>query len=110
MMMLGRELQLPLQAVVPRPKEDHPEDVGDFVQGVHEKMEQAHEAASFKEGQAVWYHNSSLKHGRYKKFTSPWKGPYIVTQAIDDIKYRIQLNPSTKPIVCHADTHDLRMM
>ena len=127
MMMLGCELELPLQVVIPRPKEDHQEDVGDFVQDVQEKIKQVHETArhhlkraaqlqknydhrantlgrKFQEGQAVWYHKSSLKAGRCRKFNSHWKGPYTVTEVIDDVIYQTQLKPRTKPIVCHVDT------
>ena len=125
MMMLGREVELPLQAVVPRPEDDK-EDICEYVQGVQEKLEEAHVAArvhlkkaaqhqkrnydhratnvrKFNPGQAVWYHNLTLKMGRCKKFNHPWKGPYTVTQAIDDVTYKIQEKPQSKGIVCHVD-------
>ena len=125
-MMLGREVELPLQAVVPMPEEDSDEDICEYVQGIQDKLEEAHETArvplkkaaqrqkrnydhratnvrKFQPGQAVWYHNPTLKVGRCKKFHHPWKGPYIVTQFLDDVTYRIQEKSKSKAIVCHVD-------
>ena len=127
MMMLGREVELPLQSVVPRPVEEGVDNVAEYVQGIHNKMEIAHEDArahlkkaaqhqkknydhrttgdrKFVTGQAVWYYNPSLKTGRCRKLNKSWKGPFVVTQVIDDVRYQIQLNLKTKPIVCHVDT------
>ena len=124
MIMLGQEVELPLQAVVPRPKDDK-EDICQYVQGVQEKLEKAHEAArvhlmkaaqhqkrnydhratnvtKFNPGQAVWYHNPTLKMGRCKKFNHRWKGSYTVTQVID-VTYKIQEKPQSKGIICHVD-------
>ena len=93
-MMLGREVELPLQAVVPRPEEDRDEDICEYVQGIQDKLEEAHETArvhlkkaaqrqkrnydhratnvrKFEPGQAVLYHNRTLKVGRCKKFHHP---------------------------------------
>ena len=126
-MMLGREVELPLQFEVPRPVEERVENVAEYVQEMHNKMEMAHEDArahlkkaaqhqkknydhrttgdrKFVTGQAVWYYNPSLKTGRCRTLNKSWKGPFVVTHVIDDVRYQIQLNLKTKPIVCHVDT------
>ena len=33
------------------------------------------------------------------KLTSPWKGPFVVIQRIDDVTYKIQRRPRTNPFV-----------
>ena len=127
MMMLGREAELPLQSVVPLPVEEGVENAVEYVQEMHNKMETAHENArahlkkaaqhqkknydyrttgdnKFVTGQAVWYYNPSLKIGHCHKINKSWKGPFVVTQVIDHVRYQIKLNLKTKPIVCHVDT------
>ena len=33
----------------------------------------------------------------------PWEGPYLVTSRLDDLIYRIQKGPRSKPMVVHVD-------
>ena len=56
-----------------------------------------------KAGDAVWFHNPQHKKGLTPKLQRPWQGPYIVTKRINDLVYRIQLRPSTKPKVVHRN-------
>ena len=128
MMMLGRETSLPLQVVVGTPLEDvlnpsradYVDQLQDKLEGahamarenlqksaVHQKRNYDHKASSsvqlFQVGQAVWYWNSFVGKGKCKKFTSPWKGPYVVVQKIDDVRYKIQKNRKTQGFVVHVD-------
>ena len=126
MMMLGREVELPLQAVVGSPQGEPWETTEDYVSLLQERLQDAHREArrhlqrsaqyqqrayehrnvaqrQFNVGDAVWYHNSSLKKGHCKKFTSPWKGPYIVVKQISDVVYLLKLKPRADPISVHVN-------
>lgn len=41
----------------------------------------------YKEGQAVWLHDTSRKVGVCQKLAHRWKGPYVVIKKIDDLTY-----------------------
>ena len=49
--------------------------------------------SEFPVGDLVWFHNPVRRHGISLKFQRPWKGPYVVTQKLNDILYRIQESP-----------------
>ena len=51
----------------------------------------------------VWLHNPQRKKGKSPKLTRPWQGPYLVIKRINDVVYRIQLNPKSKPKVVHRN-------
>ena len=58
------------------------------------------ESRSFKIGQWVWvYHLPSDK----QKFGQGWKGPYLVTDKIGDLNYRVQENKNSRKITLHID-------
>ena len=57
----------------------------------------------FERGDPVWLHNPRRKKGRTPKLQRPWEGPYLVTSCIDDLVYRIQKGPRSKPMVVHVD-------
>ena len=57
----------------------------------------------FERGDPVWLHNPRRKKGRTPKLQRPWEGPYLVTSRIDDLIYRIQKGPRSKPMVVHVD-------
>ena len=43
------------------------------------------------------------KKGLSPKLMRQWQGPYLVTKRINDMVYRVQLKPQTKPKVVHRN-------
>ena len=56
---------------------------------------------SYKGDDPVWFYNPQRKKGISPKFQRLWHGPYIVLKKINDVIYRVQLSPHTKPKVIH---------
>ena len=125
-MMLGREVELPLQAVVGSPEKEPLKTTGDYVSLSQERLQDAHQEArrhlqrsaqyqqrayehrniaqrQFNVGDAVWYHNTSVRKGCCKKLNNPWKGPYIVIKQISDVVYLLKLKPIADPITVHVN-------
>ena len=57
----------------------------------------------FQCGDPVWLHKPRQKKPRTLKLPKPWEGPYLVTSRLDDLIYRIQKGPRSKPIVVHVN-------
>ena len=58
---------------------------------------------SYEEGQIVWLHNAAKKKGRSLKLSRPWKGPYLIVTKFNEVNFRIQASPRSKPLIVHAD-------
>ena len=126
-MMLGREVELPLQTVVgmPEPEEQYT-DPGNYVDLLQERLVSAHEEArkhlkrsaiqqkryydhracqrpQFAIGDPVWLYNPTQRKGVCRKLTSQWKGPYVVTQQLGDVNYMIQRSARKPPFMVHMD-------
>ena len=123
MMMLGREITLPVDVMVTSPPSTQKE--GDFACNLREKLQDVHEAArvklklaaqkqarsydrntvlrSFEMGDWVWLHGSQRKRGVCPKFVFKWSGPYLVVNKLSDVVYRIQLSSRSRPKVVHLD-------
>ena len=54
-----------------------------------------------EEGDPVWLYNPQRKKGLSPKLQKPWQGPYVILKRINDLVYRIQLGPRSKPKVVH---------
>ena len=125
-LMLGRDLKLPIDLIYGRPEEpaqtvtEYAATMQGKVEQVHnfarehikmmlDKMKQRHdlnvanEGQCLQQGDAVWFHNPQRKQGLTPKLQHPWQGPYIITKKINDLVYRIQLNPKSKPKVVHRN-------
>ncbi|KAJ8960143.1 hypothetical protein NQ318_003863 [Aromia moschata] len=67
-----------------------------------DKMKQRLDTTStetaFKPGDAVWLY---AQKGQKEK--SNWEGPYTIIKKINDLVYRIQLSPRSKPKVVHLE-------
>ncbi|XP_038060519.1 uncharacterized protein LOC119731418 [Patiria miniata] len=61
------------------------------------------ESASYKPGQPVWMYTPSKKVGRTPKLQCWWDGPFVVTQKIDDVTFRVQESPLAKAKVVHSN-------
>ena len=126
MMMLGREVELPLQVVVGMPHQDQEQTPVEYVNDLQERLQGAHEEArkhlrrsaqhqkrtyehklaaqhQYHCGQAVWYYNSSIRKGRCRKLMSLWKGPYIVVGQLNDVTYLLQQGPRAASFSAHVD-------
>ena len=126
-LMLGRDLRLPIDLIYGRPEEEPAQTVTDYAISMQEKVEHVHnfarehirmmsdkmkqrhdlnvanEGHHLQQGDAVWFHNPQRKKGLTPKLQRPWQGPYIITKQINDLVYRIQLNPKSKPKVVHRN-------
>eukprot|EP00731_Ephydatia_muelleri_P019291 Em0012g116a len=50
----------------------------------------------------VWLYYSAVTRGRSAKFHRPWKGPYIIVKALNDVVYRIRnVDAPRKKLVVH---------
>ena len=71
------------------------------------KMKECYDLSSQRQtlnrGDAVWLYNSQRNKGVTSKLACHWQGPYLITKRINDIIYRIQINPRTKPKVVHCN-------
>ena len=126
-MLFGREITLPLQALIPQPRETTMAQgtSDDYMDHLKNKLEQNHAIArkslkrvsqyqkrryelkakkqSFKKGQSVWIYEPTRKIGVCSKFTSKWKGPFIVEKKIDDVTYRVKRSTRQPSSVYHVD-------
>ena len=125
-MVYGKEIMLPLQAVIPTPKEETEQiEVNEFVESLKERLQTAHETArknlkksniyqkrhydlkakkrSLQAGQAVWVYEPTRKIGVCQKLTSKWKGPFIITKKLDDMNYVVKKYPKKPGKVFHID-------
>ncbi|CAC5371521.1 unnamed protein product [Mytilus coruscus] len=61
----------------------------------------------FDAGAPVWLHNPRRVKGLCPKLQNNWEGPYIVINKLNDVIYRIQKGPKTKPKVVTVYTCDI---
>lgn len=126
-LMLGRDLKLPIDLIYGRPEEEPAQTATNYAASMQEKVELVHkfarehikmmsdkmkqrhdlnvanEGQQLQQGDAVWFHNPQRKNGLTPKLQRPWQGPYVITKRINDLVYRIQLNPKSKPKVVHRN-------
>lgn len=120
--LFGRELRLPcdLQFGI-RPEEELADD--DYVtnlrrrmNGIHEEVRSNLQEASermkerydvkaekggYHPGDLVWLHNPKRRRGYSPKLQSSWEGPYEVITRLNDVVYRIKMQPKGKPRIIH---------
>ncbi|KAJ8944180.1 hypothetical protein NQ318_016160 [Aromia moschata] len=72
-----------------------------------DKMKQRLDTTSteiaFKPGDAVWLYAPKRTKGKSPKLQSNWEGPYTIINKINDLVYRIQLSPRSKPKLVHLE-------
>ena len=125
MMMLGRELPLPVDMTLCRPIRDDRLCATEHAYQLEQKLLDVHDFARrhlnissesmkrrydvktykipYKVGDAVWYYNPKRKVGFNPKLQRPWKGPMVVVERLNDVLFRIQAGPRNKPLVVHHD-------
>ena len=125
-LMFGRQIDLPIDLQFGRPEQESG-DQGktEYVHRLQARLERIHAFArehlklgsernkryydhkashrGFERGAPVWLHNPRRKKGRTPKLQRPWEGPYLVISRLDDLIYRIQKGPRSKPTVVHVD-------
>ena len=124
-LMFGWQIDLPIDLQLQRPEQESGgQNKTEYVQRLHARLDRIHAFAhenmklgserhkqydhkaqnrGFKRGDPVWLHNPRRKKGRTPKLQRPWEGPYLVTSHLDDLIYRIQKGPRSKPMVVHVD-------
>ena len=129
LMMLGREVMLPAEAVTGLPTytqdNDWQVDEDQYVINLRDRVAKAHDVARsnlhthsvyqkrrydlkarkqlLEPGQAVWLYNPTRRVGVCSKLTSKWKGPYVVIRRLDDVTYLVKNSPKQKAKVYHVD-------
>ena len=54
-----------------------------------------------EKGDRVWLYNPQRKKGLSPKLSSPWDGPFFVTEKLSSVTYRIQKGKHSAPKVVH---------
>ncbi|KAJ8962328.1 hypothetical protein NQ318_018307 [Aromia moschata] len=126
MLTSGREMKFPTDLMLGRPLEENQErSLPELVEDLRERMDWIHRFAreklkihsdkmkqrldtistetAFKPGDAVWLYAPKRTKGKSLKLQSNWKGPYTIIKKINDLVYRIQLSPRSKPKVVHLE-------
>jgi hypothetical protein len=118
MMMLGREVRLPIDLLFPLPETVVTENSAEYVVGLRKRMEECYDYARqylkraserqkrgydtqlkeqiYRPGDLVFRHNPNTK-----KLETPWLGPLVVMKKLSDVVYR--LVNRKKSIVIHHD-------
>ena len=124
-LMMGRDLRLPIDLLIGRPEDEVSHHASNYAEELQARLERVHTFArsrmqlktdSMKEhydatsncdqldvGDPVWLHCPQRKKGLSPKLMRQWQGPYLVTKRINDMVYRVQLKPQTKPKVVHRN-------
>ena len=124
LLMLGREVFLPVDVIFGRPPGQELE-AEEYIQDLQHRLEVAHEYVRaklqkasqrqkryydrkahgklFEAGDVVWLFEAGRKPGICPKLQINWKGPYTVLQQINNLLYRIQRSPRSKPKIVHFD-------
>ena len=126
-LMFGREIELPIDLLIGRPPIDESDygDENDYAAELRFKLESAYEYARYNlkksadrqkknydhrsdhdllpVGQAVWLYTPTKKKGISPKLQKVWKGPFVITDKLSDLVYRIQLTARSKPMIVHRD-------
>lgn len=64
---------------------------------VKEQYDKRAKQTTFKVGDKVLLHDETVRRGRSKKLDSLWIGPYIITDKISDVNYKIKVG---RKIIC----------
>ena len=121
----GQEVCLPIDFMYPNPSDQPPADIHEFVSARQVRFQKAYDSArtalnfnqrrrnaiynrkvhgpTYQVDQKVFLHNPVVPVGNSPKFFSPWKGPYVILQCLNDVTYRIQEIPTQKELVVHYD-------
>ena len=121
----GQEVSLPIDFMYPNPSDQPPADIHEFVSARQVRFQKAYDSArralnfnqrrrnalynrkvhgpTYQVNQTFLLHNPVVPVGKSPKFFSPWKGPYVILQCLNDVTYRIQKIATQKELVVHYD-------
>ena len=124
MMMLGREITLPVDLTVEHPAAGEDTQT-DYAEHLRSQIQKAHDRAQsclgknmrrqkknydrrttdpgIRENKFVWLFNPAKKKGVCPKLQLRWEGPYLVVKRLSDVVYRIQRSKGARPRVIHVD-------
>ncbi|XP_070547605.1 uncharacterized protein [Ptychodera flava] len=125
MMMLGRQVDLPVDLMV-EPLPTGVTERTDYSLQLREKLQSAHRRArialqksaiaqkrhyepgqhgsELTTGQFVWLRAEACKRGKSKKLTANrWEGPFLIIDKLSDVTFRIQRSQHSKQKVVHYD-------
>ena len=124
MLMLGREVKLPVDLVLPYIGCKDSQNIPEYVLNLQSRLEKVHENARLKLQKAAikqqhWYnnrlkenifspgslvyYNCPIKGNAPKESYYKWKGPYVVVQKFSNAVYKIALNANSKRFVVNHD-------
>ncbi|CAG2240186.1 unnamed protein product [Mytilus edulis] len=122
-MLFGREVNLPVDLILGRPETEksplylktvYAYELSKKLEVIHkfarnklklssDRMKRNYDVGTkmqtFDAGDPVWLHNPRRVKGLCPKLQNNWEGPYIVVNKLNDVIYRIQKGPKTKPKV-----------
>jgi transposase InsO family protein len=126
LLMLGREVRLPVEVMVGSGENENSEvaSYGDYATDLREKLHHAHEVArkhlstsairqkqtydakknvhQYTVGDLVWYASALRQLHITPKLRCPFEGPFLITERLNDLNYRVQFNAKgTSRIVHH---------
>ena len=124
-LVFGREVTLPLQAVIGKPNDSQFPSLEDYVADLQQRLKTAHSVArenlkkntqyqkrrydvnskkrKLEVGQPVWLHDPTRKVGVCHKLCAKWKGPFVVTRCIDDTTYLVKKSAKQMAKAYHVD-------
>ena len=128
-MVFGRDIVLPMEAVIGRPfspeQADGAVQVEEHISKIQDRLETAHRIArrhlkvnseyqkrhydikakkrSLFPGQAVWLADPTRKKGVCTKLSPRWKGPFLVIKKLDDLTYLVKKSEKQRAAVFHLD-------
>ena len=123
MMMLGREVDLPVDLIYPAPESEPPASCNEYVLDLQNRMLKVHELArsslveagqkqkrlydrkisqySYSVNDAVWLRVYVKPRGLSKKLQLRWEGPFKIIQKISDLVFKIQKNKKSSCKIVH---------
>ena len=123
-MMYGRELQMPVDIMIPLPQNEDTTSPVDYAVRLKAKLTYAYEMARkslkksaerqsrlynrnlygelIKTGDVVWYQNKIRKKGISPKLQPKWRGPCLVIKKLNDVLAQIKLT-AKKNVTVHTD-------
>ena len=128
-MVFGRDIVLPMEAVIGRPfspeQADGAVQVEEHISKIQGRLETAHRIArqhlkvnseyqkrhydikakkrSLFPGQAGWLADPTRKKGVCTKLSPRWKGPFLVIKKLDDLTYLVKKSEKQRAAVFHLD-------
>ena len=125
MMMLGREVNLPLDIMYEKLPDHIVDQEVEYITSLKERMKKVHDYArpqlgknanhqkkyydikssgkTFERGDFVWLFCPRKKVGICPKLQRFWTGPYLIVEKIGDVLYQIQISKRSKSKVVHFD-------